>query len=527
LNLKPWKACLLCLALAAAAALPAAAPKFDAPTGLTLQAQGGGRYLLLWDPIYRDDLQGYSVWLRKPGDKEFVRLSIPVKVGKEIKKEPMTSDSKLVLSMGRDRDDLEMTVVAEYEDGVSPKAPVVLSAGAVRPAAAPAPGAEAAAGAEGASPTAAAAGTSATAQLGPYPLDADKAPPDVAGQPKPWEKREERALRPLLVAPGKIRTELGADFTYFRSIYNGNDLFGSLGLIGTGIDPNKEVYWQRIDVRTIFSVPLTVRLGLLPGIEGYAQAAYHAEDYFIGLFRIDGQDFSYIQFVHWNDTTMQYDVLSNPSSTGIGDIPIGLRIQPIESQPLVLTAQLTLPTGQSRFKAYLDWFSGRGTPAGTGEGITRLKVALDYGWKGLRSGVAFNAGFSPGGTEQYNEDDGSGGPVVHQVVTHGDIYQLGGDWTWPWQLEGQSGSMALGIEGRSITAAKWTSDGVDQVQFLDPTDRSAIAALTQLKFERDDQLEFSLEAFQDLPGGFETSGKLSYAMESFGDQWAISGQFYY
>jgi hypothetical protein len=520
LNLKPWNALLLALGLSLSSALPAAA-KFDAPTGLTLEAQGDGRYLLLWDPIYRDDLQGYSVWLRKPGDEEFVRLSIPVKVGKEVKKEPLTSDSKLVLSMGRDRDDLEMTVVAEYEDGVSLKAPSARSAWARRMEPAPAAAGEAA---EGSSPTAAAPAAAAR-EL--YPLDADKAPPDVAGQPKPWEKRLERALRPLIQPPGQLRTALGADFTYFRSIYNGDDVFSSLHLIGTGIDPNKIVYWQRIDVRTIFSVPLTLRVGLLPGLEAFGQLSYHAEDYFIGQFTIDGQDFSYISFVHWNPNTMQYDVLSNPSSTGVGDTPVGLRYQPMEAQPLVLAAQLSLPTGVSRFKSFLDWSSGRGTPAGTGEGITRLKVSADYGWKGLRSGQAFNLGYSPGGTEQYDEDDGSGGPVQHQVVTHGDLYEAGGSWTWPWQLAGQSGSMALGVEGRSIEAARWTTDGVDATPQLSPTQRSSIAAITQLKFERDDQLEFSLQAFQDLPGGFETSGRITYAMESFGDQWSLSGQFYY
>ena len=525
MNPNRWKACLTVLALALASALPAE-PKFDAPGGLTLVAQGSGRYLLLWNPIYRDDLQGYSVWLRKPGDGEFTRLSVPVKVGKEVKKEPITSDSKVVLSMGRDRDDLEMTVVAEYEDGVSLKAPVVRSAKAKRMVPFVAETVPDGA-APGASPTAGAQAPAATAEGGHYPLSDDAAPPERAGVPKPWEKRLERDLRPLIVPPGQLHTQLGAEFSYFRSIYNGNDKFYKLRLIGTGIDPNKEVYWQRIDVRTTLSAPLTLRFGLLPGVEAFGQASYHAEDYFIGLFRIDGEDFSYITFVHWNPVTMQYDELPNPTSTGIGDLPLGLRFQPFETQPLVLTAQLTLPTGQSRFKAFLDWFSGRGQPAGTGEGITRLKVAADYGWKGLRSGVAFHGAFSPGGTEQYDEDDGSGGPVQHQVANHGDLVELGGAWTWPWRVAGQSGAMALGIQGRSIGAAKWTADGVDQGSQMAPTDRSAIAALTQLKFERDDQLEFSLEAFQDLPGGFETSGKLSYTMESFGDQWAISGQFFY
>ncbi|HXC64192.1 MAG TPA: hypothetical protein VNZ67_07525, partial [bacterium] len=509
--------------LVLAAALPAE-QKFDAPSGVTLLAQGGGRYLLLWDPIYRDDLQGYSVWLRKPGDKEFVRLSIPVKVGKEVKKEPMTSDSKIVLSMGRDRDDLEMTVVAEYEDGVSPKSRVARSALAMQQAAPPAPSAAA----EGAAPVTgtAAAAASPTAAAGPYPTEADAAPAGLEHWSLPWNQRLERPLRPLLMPPGKLGTQLGVDFTYFRSIYSGNDRFGNLGLLGTGIDPNKEVYWQRIDVRTIFAVPLTLRWGLAPGLELWGQAAYHAEDYFLALYRIDGDDFSFIQLVHVNKDG-SFTVLSNPTSTGIGDIPVGLRFQPVASQPLLLGLSASLPSGTSRFKSFLDWFSGRGSPAGTGEGILRLKADVDYGWKGLRDGLAFHGSYSPGGTEQYNEDNGSGGPPMHQVAVHGDAYELGGSWTWPWQVAGQSGSLALGLMGRSVQPDRWTTDGTDTGASLTPIERSQFAALTLLKFERDDQLEISLEAFQDLPGGLESSGKFSYSMETLGDQWSISGQLYY
>jgi hypothetical protein len=52
-------------------------------------------------------------------------------------------------------------------------------------------------------------------------------------------------------------------------------------------------------------------------------------------------------------------------------------------------------------------------------------------------------------------------------------------------------------------------------------------AASGMKLERDDQLELSLEAFQDLPRGFETGGRLAYTMEAFGDRWTISCQFLY
>jgi hypothetical protein len=48
-----------------------------------------------------------------------------------------------------------------------------------------------------------------------------------------------------------------------------------------------------------------------------------------------------------------------------------------------------------------------------------------------------------------------------------------------------------------------------------------------LEFKRDDRLELSLIACQDLPRGFETRGKLAYTMDALGDQLSLSGQFLY
>ena len=89
MNLKPWMAWLLALfALAAGpSAAGAAEQKFDAPSGVTLLAQGGGRYLLLWDPIYREDLQGYSVCgCANRGTRNFMRHEHPGEGGQRARR---------------------------------------------------------------------------------------------------------------------------------------------------------------------------------------------------------------------------------------------------------------------------------------------------------------------------------------------------------------------------------------------------------------------------------------------------------
>ncbi len=134
--LKSWKALALALALLCVAASARAdkEPSFAVPQGVTLQAKAGGRYLLYWEPIDADNLMGYSIWLRRQGEKEFVRLSVPVKVGKEVQKQPMVSEAKLELKLGEGRKDLEFAVVAEYEDGPSGRSASVFSARAAQPA---------------------------------------------------------------------------------------------------------------------------------------------------------------------------------------------------------------------------------------------------------------------------------------------------------------------------------------------------------------------------------------------------------
>lgn len=498
---------LLAFALAAAG-LGAAEPVFDAPSGLTLQARDAGRYQLLWDPIYRDDLLGYSVWLRRPGEKEFTRLSVPVKVGKEVRKMPVTSEARLVLALGASRKDVEVSVLAEYEDGVSERAPSAFTRLAARPAA----------------PLVDGTPLSPTAKAEPTP----EATPDAAVAASQDEGRGfDRPLpdqNAALVTPfGRWRSEVGLEFDFKRSIRQGKGEFWTLGLLGTGIPWEQVVDWERIDTRSIFSVPLTLRFGLMPGFEAWARARYSAEDVHTGAYIIDGYNFDFITPIRIVDG--EIIELPDPSSAGIGDAQAGVRIQPFEKVPLVLGAGASIPTGYSRFRAYLDWNSGRKFPAGLGQGVSRMDFSAEWGRATRARGLAFRAAYSPGVSERVRAPFFD--VEYDQRLDHGDRFEVGGSFTQPWRLRGLNGSIAPGITFRSISPSRWVIDGTDMYPLFSPIQQSRIVAHMDTRFVRDDQLELSVEALQDLPSGFRAGGRVSYVAGVQGDALRLSGQFYY
>jgi hypothetical protein len=501
---------------------------FAAPSGVTLQAKAGGRYLLLWEPLEKDQaLMGYSIWLRRKGEKEFIRLSVPVRVGQEVQKQPMISDAKVELKLGEGRKDLEFAVVAEYEDGPSPRSASAFSAkAALVPTTAvgssPQPASDLPE-----SPTAAVAAVSSTVEAAPPvktdPYAEENARKDGKG-PAPWDLRSARRDRPLLVPPGKIRTSFGAGYEVIRSIYSGHEPFANLRLYGTDIPDTRVVNWKRVDMHTRFRAPLRAEAGLLPGVELWAEGAYQAEDVTLNTYEIDGENFNYIRPVRIEpDGTLFY--YPDPSSVSAGDTLLGARVQPLPTQPLVLLLQATLPTGLSHFKSYLDWEDGVAFQAGTGDGVFRLGAGATWGWRGLRPGPSFRIFYSPGTTERVTEKT----PFIDfdHVVNRGDLSEAAFDYTIPWRVAGRDGAILFGAVGRSIGAARWTVNGVDVSPFFGPLDRGRLAAHAGLKFNRDDQLELGVEAMQDLPGGFETGGRLAYTTNAFGDQLQISGRLVY
>lgn len=514
-------------AVLAAVALHAteADAKLATPEGVTLQAKAGGRYLLYWDPIEADSLMGYSVWLRRKGEKEFVRLSVPVKVGKEIQKQSMVNEAKLELKLGEGRKDLEFAVVAEYEDGQSARSASVYSAKARSLAtAAPIPASSTAdvAAPAGVAVAVSTPAGSAPTKRDPYAGDDDKPQPKVA----PWEHVSKLSKRPLLMPPGQWRSSLGLSFDLTRYMAKGSDPFRTTGLIlsNSPYAQDQVVTWKRTDVRTRVRVPLRFKIGLLNGLEGWVEAAYHAEDMYIGEYNIDGSNYDYIRLVSFKpDGTMFY--LSNPSSSNIGDTMGGLRLQPLDSLPLVLGGKVTLPTGISRLKSRIDRQNGAGSPAGTGDGVVRLALRVEYGWRGLRPGLSAFGEFSPGVTERFNYD--SGGSINQYALTRGDLAQAGVGITIPWNVLDRDGAVVLEALGRSENASRYLVNGNDVSGGFTKIQANFLGAQTGIQFVRDDSLELAVDALQDLPGGFETGGRLAYRSGLLGDQLSLSGRLVY
>jgi hypothetical protein len=269
---------------------------------------------------------------------------------------------------------------------------------------------------------------------------------------------------------------------------------------------------------------LRFELGVMPSVELWAEGSYNAEDVSLNVYDIDGQSFNYIRPVRV-EPDGSYFYFSDPSSVSVGDTLVGARLQPVPSQPLLLLLQATFPTGISHFKSYVDWLRGRAFRAGTGDGVFRLGAGAAWGWRGLRPGPSFKLFYSPGTTEKLTENDPLG--KAEHVVNRGDLAEAGFDYTIPWRVGQRDGALLFGATGRSIGEARWTVNGVDVAPFYDKLDRGRLAAHAGLKFNRDDQLELGVEAVQDLPGGFETGGRLSYTTGIFGDQLQISGRLVY
>lgn len=518
----------LLVALGALAAPPAWATDADThltmPEGLTLQAKVGGRYLLLWDPIEADSLMGYSVWLRRKGEKEFVRLSVPVKVGKEIQKQSMVNDAKLELKLGEGRKDLEFSVVAEYEEGPSERSASVFSAKA-RSFAVVAPLAElspAATPQDAAQATTPAAETTAV-KADPYAGDDDRPQPKDA----PWEHMSKLSKRPLLQPPLTWRTSISVSYDLYRYMSKGKDPFSYTGLIFSGTQPYAQdqiVTWKRTDVRTQVRVPLKIRVGLFSGLEAWAEGAYEDDDVSVGEYNIDGTNYDFIRLISFRPDGSLF-FLSNPSSSSLSDSQLGVRLQPLDSLPLVLGAQATVPTGISRLKASVDRSAGAGSPAGTGEGVVRMALRVNYGWRGLRPGLSGFAEYSPGVTERFTYDLGFG--IEHYALTRGDLTRAGVAMTIPWNVLNRDGAVVLEASGRSENASRYTIDGIDVAPFYSRIERPFLSAQTGIQFSRDDSLELAVDALQDLPGGFETGGRLAYRSGLLGDQFSLSGRLVY
>ena len=192
----------------------------------------------------------------------------------------MTSDSKIVLSMGRDRDDLEMTVVAEYEDGVSLKSGDRSERQRRPPAARRRP-------ARG-GPSQTQAALSPTAESGPARAGAGKIAVPLSrttrqprGRRRPGTRsRQVPPARPLITPPGHFRSSLGASYARDSFHTQGEILVESTQTfnLGGGVTITETTLQleegTRTDIRTTLDIPVDLHVGLLPGLELWGEANF-------------------------------------------------------------------------------------------------------------------------------------------------------------------------------------------------------------------------------------------------------------
>ena len=492
-------------------ALPFAAPGagLDSPSSITLSVDAGQAGLLTWEPIDRDDLMGYSVWMRQ-GSGDFTRLNIPTMVGKEMKKLPMTTKASLTLK-GIGKRDLELEVVAEYEGGRSKPGPSVFSRKARRLAATPAPEAP---------------GPASGAPAALSPLAGAEAP----AVPREDSKAEEAPLRPknawYSMAPfGKIQTAVALHFAYEETTGQGNGSLNSIGFTVTdGTDRNIVQNWSVTYMERVIDVPLSVRYGLLSALEISAETAWRNE-------RDSQGDFKFGDKVYHNISGS--DTLDGSAFT---DTWVGAKVRPSQSQPLFLSGAYSFATGKSRFAARSRSRQGISSDAGSDEGVSRLRLALDFGEKEIVEGLSYHAQYSPGATESLYLPGAASSTLLFQA-DHGQELQLGAAYTFPWSVSEQLGAASLGVSLISREPGRYLINGVDQRPIISKAAYARFRGYTGINLEREDQLQLSLGFRQNLYntadrhgaflGGVDAGGSVSYSLKPDGWVFNASGGFYY
>jgi hypothetical protein len=495
LNLAALALLMLPLAARAAAAL-------DAPQGLTLSVDAAESGTLTWDPINRDDLMGYSVWMRQ--DKgEFTRLNIPTLVGKELKKLPMTTKSFLALK-GIGKRSVELTVVAEYESGRSEPSQPVFSKKARRPAL----------------PEAAPEGQAGAARPSPTPTPAEEAD---AAAPAPT-----RLGRPAMAPKGHFHSSLALGFLYEQTVAKGYNSLNELGTYIVGdpnYDLNRKENWTTTFSRRNVRVPLSLEYGFLPSLEAGGEIAYSQEKVYLGKF-----DFG-------TDTFESYQSGESMEGSGFTNPALKVRLQPSQAMPLRILAKVSLSTGaRSRLQAWGEYLAGSARVAGVDDNANRLTLGLELGERGSGSGLSYGLAFSPAASESASVVNPFGRRNEFRA-DHGQ--EISGElaYTLPWTLDMLPGSASAGFSLRSQDAGRWTVDGVDAGAGLGNEGKAYFRSFTNINLTREDQVTLFLEFLQNLYSRQDRQGALLHAVDTGGrldftlkpDGWIFgaSGGFYY
>lgn len=317
----------------------------DAPGHLTLTVNSVKDGTLSWDPIDREDLEGYSIWMRKgPGD--FTRLDIPTTVHGQELKEPMISKSFLVLK-GLGKRQLELAVVAEYESGRSPKSASVfsrlarfvpLSGTAASPAEASEAGSE-----TSLSATSGSAATAAQPEATPSETPESDA---LVSNGTPSYKH----LRSVMAPQGTFHSSVRGDFIWEQINSSGDASLNQLGRSIVGGDPvpaDQVESYSSAYVTQIIREALTMEYGLLPNMELGVEEDYSDEREYAQNFYFDGVNYESEN----SEEAQEGSAFMNPI--------VKVRIQPLASQPLRLTLWGNFATGsRSRFQAWGDYWRG-------------------------------------------------------------------------------------------------------------------------------------------------------------------------
>ncbi len=190
------------------------------------------------------------------------------------------------------------------------------------------------------------------------PVTEDAAPPatDMAGKVSPratatpFFSAPVRPGRSLLVGRGQLDAKVDIGYDTERMVSDGwgyvNNAQTHTGTMPFWVedwetyDSAKLYYWELTTSRSIISVPLTVRYGLLDSLELGATGAWHSESAIYERATVDGNDY---------DRTI---AIPEMHTSGIADTTLFAHLQPVIRWPFLLSAEVTLPTGSSRFSAY-------------------------------------------------------------------------------------------------------------------------------------------------------------------------------
>jgi hypothetical protein len=345
----------------------------------------------------------------------------------------------------------------------------------------------------------------------------------------PFFEAPVRPGRGLLVGRGQLDAKVDIGYELERVVSNGwgyiYDPVNHSGTMPFGVvdwknyDSTKLYYWEQVDSRTTLSVPLTVRYGLLDAVELGVVGAWHSETAIFERASVGGNDYN----MTINSPEMH--------TSALADTTLFAHLQPVADWPWLMAAEVTLPTGKSRFDAYATYWTQSAlgvTPtqeAGTGEGVMRFALRTQWGWKALKPGMFFEAGYTPSASE----DDTltvAGIQVTHHA-DYGEIWEGGLGYTLPWQVVSGQGALVVGATGRSIKAGRWTVDGNSIYAPTDTYDAGQVHNFAGLNLETNNELEVYAQVEQDLSRYLGTNCKAYWRNESDGYSFGICGGVVY